>query len=256
MKRLPYSSTDARVLDTKDRHRVAKQIQAVLEDFLGSRLNAAHTLDVGCSSGAITYYLSSSVKSMIGVDIDKNAISLARKDFKKKNLRFFQANGLHLPFPDESFDVIICNEVYSYVPNDRKLMNEIFRVLKPRGCCYFSGGNTLYPIESRYHIPFLHNLPDLVAIKLFWLLHRKPYYVAHYKTYWELKKLLKNFVISDYTTKILSDPKRFSFTKLYSVSEITKYMPLPVLRMLEPFLPTFIFILSKDLRGHIPAQKP
>jgi SAM-dependent methyltransferase len=38
-----------------------------------------------------------------------------------------------LKFPDQSFDVIICNHVLEQVPNDRKAMREMNRVLKPGG---------------------------------------------------------------------------------------------------------------------------
>ncbi len=247
-KALSYSASDARVLKTCERFRVAKQIQAVLADFLGRKtLRNQRILDVGCSSGVISFQLASFVKSLTGVDVDEAALSLARKSYKKKNLRFCKASGLNLPFRNASFDIVICNEVYSYVPDAKKLMSEIYRVLKIGGCCYFSGGNALFPIESRYHIPFLHNLPDEIATKLYWLLTRKQYYIAHYKTYWELKHLLKKFAIIDYTPVVLQNPYKFSFTKLYSVARITAHLPFPFLRFLELFGPTFIFMLTKDV---------
>ena len=247
MKTLSYSVSDQRVLHTGDRFRVAKQILAILSDALGKKsLKNLRVLDVGCSNGAITYYLASYVKSIIGIDVDVIALTIAQKTFRRNNLQFYKASGLHLPFQGEHFDVVICNEVYSYIPDDKKLMAEIFRVLKPGGCCYFSGGNLLYPVESRYHIPFLHNLPDAIARWLYRILKGKPYYVAHYKTYWQLQTLLKRFTISDYTLKILKNPKKFSFTKLYALSAITNYLPEIVMKTLEPFCPTFIFVLSKN----------
>jgi predicted SAM-dependent methyltransferase len=38
-----------------------------------------------------------------------------------------------LPFPDESFDVILCSHVLEHVIDDRQAMAELFRVLKPSG---------------------------------------------------------------------------------------------------------------------------
>lgn len=38
-----------------------------------------------------------------------------------------------IPFPENSFDVILCNHVLEHVPDDRKAMRELFRVLKPGG---------------------------------------------------------------------------------------------------------------------------
>jgi SAM-dependent methyltransferase len=35
--------------------------------------------------------------------------------------------------PDDLFDVIICNHVLEHVPDDRRAMSELYRVLKPGG---------------------------------------------------------------------------------------------------------------------------
>lgn len=40
---------------------------------------------------------------------------------------------LHLPFEDNTFDIILCNHVLEHIPEDRKAMQEIFRTLKPGG---------------------------------------------------------------------------------------------------------------------------
>ncbi len=44
-----------------------------------------------------------------------------------------QADGLTMPFADESFDRIIASEVLEHVPDDLGVMAELFRLLKPGG---------------------------------------------------------------------------------------------------------------------------
>ncbi len=43
------------------------------------------------------------------------------------------ADIYRLPFWDSSFDLVICSEVLEHIPDDRKAMRELFRVLKPGG---------------------------------------------------------------------------------------------------------------------------
>ncbi len=44
-----------------------------------------------------------------------------------------KADICDLPFDDDSFDFIICNHVLEHIPDDRKAMFELFRILKPGG---------------------------------------------------------------------------------------------------------------------------
>lgn len=44
-----------------------------------------------------------------------------------------KADICDLPFDDNSFDVILCNHVLEHIPNDTKAMQELYRVLKPKG---------------------------------------------------------------------------------------------------------------------------
>ncbi len=43
------------------------------------------------------------------------------------------ASGERLPFADGSFDRVICTEVFEHVPDDRPLLAEFVRVLRPGG---------------------------------------------------------------------------------------------------------------------------
>lgn len=44
-----------------------------------------------------------------------------------------KADICDLPFSDNSFDVILCNHVLEHIPNDKKAMQELFRILKVGG---------------------------------------------------------------------------------------------------------------------------
>lgn len=44
-----------------------------------------------------------------------------------------------IQFPDNTFDVVICNHVFELVPDDAQGMREIYRVLKPNGYAIIQG---------------------------------------------------------------------------------------------------------------------
>lgn len=53
-----------------------------------------------------------------------------------------------IPFPDHSFDVVLCNHVLEHVEDDIKAMTEIWRVLRPGGW-------------SLMQVPFFSPVPDV-----------------------------------------------------------------------------------------------
>ena len=48
-----------------------------------------------------------------------------------------KADICDLPFEDNSFDIIFCNHVLEHIEDDKKAMNELYRVLKPSGMGVF-----------------------------------------------------------------------------------------------------------------------
>jgi predicted SAM-dependent methyltransferase len=44
-----------------------------------------------------------------------------------------KADICHLPFKDHTYDLVLCNHVLEHIPNDRKAMKELYRVLKKGG---------------------------------------------------------------------------------------------------------------------------
>ncbi len=69
-----------------------------------------------------------------------------------------QANGLTLPFPDDTFDRIIASEVLEHVPDDLGAMAELRRVLKPSGILAATVPAMLpemicWKLDDAYHAP-------------------------------------------------------------------------------------------------------
>ena len=170
----------------------------------------------------------------------------AKQKFKLKNLTFLLTTDEKIPFKNSSFDLVVCNQVYSYLDNPNLMTSEIYRVIKKDGVCLFTGDNLLRPIEPLYNLPFVRLLPKSLTKLFLKSLGHKNIYLGKYKTYWGLKTLLNKFTINDYTIRVLKNPRRFRYKNLEKYSYLLSIIPDFILRILEPFSPSFIFVLKKN----------
>ncbi len=90
-------------------------------------------LDVGCGPGNMAAFCGDLKGSKwFGVDLWEHQLSQASEKQVYKDL--FQVNLVAgLPFRDNSFDVVICNEVLMYLPNAAEVLREFHRVVRSQG---------------------------------------------------------------------------------------------------------------------------
>lgn len=242
---LEYSKINPSLYETDTRIVKAKKIFKIIHDYSNVDFEKFYFLEVGCSTGININYFGDYAKMCIGIDIDHQALQFARSH-AKQNVHYLSGDGMHLPFKDEFFDVIICNHVYEHVPDSTALMKEIYRVLKSGGFCYFAAGNKYSLIEGHYHLPFLSWLPRPLANSYLRLTRKGSTYYEKHLSYRNLKKLVEKFALTDYTIKILDEPDRFGAEDLINSDSIIRKIPAPVFGLLKPLIPTYIFILSKE----------
>lgn len=205
-----FASAHPAMYDPAGRERKADTMVAVLSDALGESLARARCLTVGCSTGIIDSFLAPHVGQMIGIDIDEAAVAYANASHAAANLAFRLGDAMALDFADESFDVIVCSQVYEHVPDPVRMMREIRRVLVPGGVCYFAATNKLCIVEQHYFLPFLSMLPGPLADGYLRLAGKGRHYYERHLTYWGLKRLTTAFDIIDYTPRLVGEPERFS----------------------------------------------
>lgn len=241
---LHLSKGDFVLKNTEGRTQKFKKIFSVLQDFR-PELQSLKCLDIGCSSGIITSLLGQTLSMTIGIDIDQEAISYAKEHHLSSRVQFLTADAMSLPFKEGLFDVIICNHIYEHVPDPYQMMEEIFRVLKENGFCYFSAGNKYMIMEGHYGLPFLSWLPKRLAHLYIKLMGKGSFYYEEHYSIWGLRKLVKRFRIWDYTLPIIKNPEKFSATDLFNPgSFIYKFIRL-VAPYLYPWIPTYIWVLTK-----------
>jgi len=107
-----------------------------LREFLGG---AAFILDAGTGAGRDAANLAEhSEAAVFAVDTAREALEIARERLSHPRIAFVHADLHRLPFPDEFFDFINCDQVIHHTPDPRAAFEILRRKLKPGGqiCCY------------------------------------------------------------------------------------------------------------------------
>jgi ubiquinone/menaquinone biosynthesis C-methylase UbiE len=95
-------------------------------------------LDIGVGSGSSARMWGSISKEFHGIDIS-TGVYKAKNTLKDSisNLVLAQADLNKLPYPDNSFDVIVSNGVLHHTPNTKDALKNIIKKLKSGGSCLF-----------------------------------------------------------------------------------------------------------------------
>ncbi|MGB2986218.1 MAG: class I SAM-dependent methyltransferase [Phycisphaerae bacterium] len=107
-----------------------------LREFLRGK---AFILDAGTGAGRdAANFAEHSSATVFGVDTAREALEVARREVDHPRVEFVQADVTSLPFPDEFFDFINCDQVIHHTPDPRATFEHLRRKLKPGGqiCCY------------------------------------------------------------------------------------------------------------------------
>ncbi len=129
--------TLARLIDERaarpDQRQAHAALLAALAPQAGERL-----LDLGCGSGVLTRKLAAQVGpggEVVGVDISRAMLDYARQQTPVGHLvlRYEQADGASLPFPDGYFHGALMARTLMHVPEPQAVLAELRRVMMPGG---------------------------------------------------------------------------------------------------------------------------
>lgn len=147
-----------------------------------SKYNNKNILEIGCGAGIDLKKFAEKGAKVTGVDLAEKSIELAKKNFAFDQLDgdLRVMNGERLEFDDDSFDVIYAHGVIQYTASDEKMIDEIFRVLKP-------GGEAIMMVYNRYS--WLNLMSKLFKTEL----EHEDAPVLNKYSIWQMKKMLHKF---------------------------------------------------------------
>lgn len=185
-------------------------IDCVLQDFLAAPVEGLDILDIGCGNGDISRHFAARNRQ-VGVDISDR-----RRD-RNPTFSFKLVNSERLPFPDQTFDIVISHHVIEHVDDQSLHLLEIHRVLRRRGVAYLATPNR--------SSPFMKGHAGNSRV----LRYREmaPLFVSH------------GFGVHEYTVTMLREPRRFALG-----FHGGQFVPRGVLNALRGIIPSHVFILT------------
>ena len=186
----PHAAFVGDIPGNYDRYLRPVLFQGYAEDLAG-RLPMKpdmRVLETACGTGIVTRYLLDRMRghgSLVATDLNEAMIAHARARVTAEPglLEWQAADATKLPFPDGSFDAVVCQFGLMFFPDKAAGIKEAFRVLKPGGCYLFNVWDamahnpsariahetaaTFFPADppSFYAVPFsLHDPEPILAL--------------------------------------------------------------------------------------------
>lgn len=118
----------------------------VLEEVVAAAPSCV--LDLGCGTGALAQLVLDALPgcTLAGIDLSDAMLARARERLgDRADVRL--ADSEHVPFADETFDAVYCNDSFHHYPDPRRAAFEAWRVLRPGGT--FVIGDCWLPAPAR-----------------------------------------------------------------------------------------------------------
>ena len=134
-----------------------------LESNIGN-LSDKVILDMGCGEGGFLVAVRKKGLKAVGTDLSKMALDIAHLQMScRPNLGnpsiLIQSEGHHVPFADNTFDLITSIDTLEHIPDLNGFLKEISRILKKGGYFYANTPNRHWPYETHCRMFFLHWVP-------------------------------------------------------------------------------------------------
>ena len=113
----------------KKDHKAYKQMYSLIYPVVRHK----QVLELATGTGLIAKHIVNSADHIEATDASPEMIKQAKQGVKSTKLHFSVQDMFHLPYADESFDVIIVANALHIVPEPEKALSEIRRVLKDDG---------------------------------------------------------------------------------------------------------------------------
>jgi ubiquinone/menaquinone biosynthesis C-methylase UbiE len=109
-------------------------------------LKPARLLETACGTGIVTYAIADALPTgtaIVATDLSPSMIAFAKAKHPEAGIVWRRADAQKLPFPDSSFDLVVCQFGVMFLPDKPSAFREARRVLDPGGCLIFTVWDSL-----------------------------------------------------------------------------------------------------------------
>jgi SAM-dependent methyltransferase len=108
-------------------------------------VNPKRILEIAAGTGVVTRRLAATFQAseIVATDLNQAMLDEAAKRTSARNVAWKQADALALPFPDESFDAVVCQFGWMFFPDRPAAAREARRVLRAGGTLIYSVWDSL-----------------------------------------------------------------------------------------------------------------
>ena len=92
--------------------------------FLNNIADNSKVLDIGCSFGLLSFELAEKAREVVAIDISKNAIEQAKRQYQKDNIKYINADATTYNY-NQKFDFIILSNVLEHIKNRKDFLIKI-----------------------------------------------------------------------------------------------------------------------------------
>ncbi|MBY0413078.1 MAG: bifunctional 2-polyprenyl-6-hydroxyphenol methylase/3-demethylubiquinol 3-O-methyltransferase UbiG [Bdellovibrionales bacterium] len=199
-----------------------------VSEYLKGEPKSLKFLDIGCGAGFLSNPLAAHGYQVSGIDTSMDSLDVAKKHDFTGSVNYQYADAYHLPFEDQSFDVLVVMDFLEHIERPQDVIKEFARVLRPKGLFLFHTFNRnfkAYLLVIKFVEWFINNTPkDMHVLDLF----IKPEELKEYCESNSMKvikiegimPILSSIPIKNYFSGVVPENVIFKFSKEISVSYI------------------------------------
>ena len=129
--------------------RYAEEQEAKYKTALDHITIEGSVLDVGCGTGLFFSHVAAKAENLVGVDVSGKLLLQARERAQNwENAHLVQADGDHLPFKDDVFDIAFVFTVLQNMPAPVETLKEIRRIAKRNAPMVVTGLKKVFSLEG------------------------------------------------------------------------------------------------------------